>query len=319
MQRKSMQAARSWIASFALGAAACASEVMPDVGGPAQGGVGAGGASEGGTSANTAGANAAGNGGVGGTAGAMSNQAGLGGTGAGTGNGGSGAEPPIGGAGGAVTTGGVAGSGGASGAGMGGVGGGSSGGGGKAGASGAGGAAGAGGASGAGGGGGGGGAGSVNLIQNGGFETNTNGWSIFGGGTATISTATAQSHSGARSLMITGRTQAYQGPQYSVLSVVTPGESYTLSVWGRLSSTTPTGSLTVTVHYACAGGTSDGDNYFRWVETTEGSASSWSQLVATQVFPACAGAGTMTSASIYVESPTATLAYYIDDVTLTTP
>jgi endo-1,4-beta-xylanase len=158
----------------------------------------------------------------------------------------------------------------------------------------------------------------VNLVDNAGFETNTSGWSVFGGG-ATISTATAQSHSGTRSLMIAGRTQAYQGPQYSVLGVVAPGTSYTLSVWGRLSGTTPTGSLTVTGYYACSGGTSNADNYFRWVEPTEASASSWTHLMAARVFPTCAGAGTMTAASFYVESPSATLSYYIDDVVLTTP
>lgn len=314
MQRQLSKAARVSIASFVLGVAACASEVMPDVGGSIPGGGGSGGAGSGGTS----GGAAAGKGGMVGGAGTTNNQAGLGGNSAGAGNGGAGAVPPIGGQGGDGVTGGAAGNGGTSGAGgaagsggLGGVGGGTGGAGGKAGA---GGAAGTGGAAGAGGG----GAGSVNLIDNAGFETNTSGWSVFGGG-ATISTATAQSHSGTRSLMITGRTQAYQGPQYSVLGVVTPGTSYTLSVWGRLSGTTPTGSLTVTVYYACSGGTSDADNYFRWVETTEASASSWTHLMAARVFPTCAGAGTMTAASFYVESPSATLAYYIDDVVLTTP
>jgi endo-1,4-beta-xylanase len=158
----------------------------------------------------------------------------------------------------------------------------------------------------------------VNLITNSGFETNTTGWSVFGG-SATIASSTAQAHSGTHSLLITGRTQTYQGPQYSVLSVATPGTSYSLSLWGRLASGSSTGSLTVTLHYTCSGGSSAGENYFTWVATSAASASAWTQFSGAQTFPACAGGGTMSVAQLYVESPTATLSYYVDDVVFTTP
>ena len=158
----------------------------------------------------------------------------------------------------------------------------------------------------------------MNLITNSGFETNTTGWSVFGG-SATIASTTAQAHSGTQSLVITGRTQTYQGPQYSVLSLVTPGTSYSLSLWGRLPSSNSTGSLTVTLHYTCSGGSSAGENYFPWVATSAASASSWTQFSGVQTFPACAGGGSMSVASFYVESPSATLSYYIDDVVFTTP
>ena len=158
----------------------------------------------------------------------------------------------------------------------------------------------------------------MNLITNSGFETNTTGWSVFGG-SATIASTTAQAHSGTQSLLITGRTQPYQGPQYSVLSLVTPGTSYTLSLWGRLPSGNSTGSLTVTLHYTCSGGSSAGENYFTWVATSAASASSWTQFSGVQTFPACAGGGSMSAALFYVESPSATLSYYVDDVVFTTP
>lgn len=167
-------------------------------------------------------------------------------------------------------------------------------------------------------GGGGTGGGGVNLITNSGFETNTSGWSVFGGA-ATIARSTAQAHSGTQSLVITGRTQPYQGPQYSVLSVATPLTSYSLSLWGRLASSNATGSLTVTLHYSCSGGSSAAENYFTWVATAAASATSWTEFSGVQTFPACAGGGTMSAASIYVESPTATLSYYIDDIVFTTP
>lgn len=211
-------------------------------------------------------------------------------------------------------------SGGTGGTGTGGKGGGGSGGSGGKGGSGSAGTGGRGGAGGGGAGGGnggtagaGGGNGGVNLITNSGFETSTTGWSVFGG-SATIASTTDEAHSGTRSLAITGRTQTYQGPQYSVLDSSTPGASYSLSLWGRLPASNPTGSLTVTLHYTCTGGTSAGEKYFTWVATSAASASSWVQLSATKTFPACAGGGSMTAASFYVESPSATLAYYIDDV-----
>jgi endo-1,4-beta-xylanase len=158
--------------------------------------------------------------------------------------------------------------------------------------------------------------GSVNLITNSGFETSTTGWSVFGG-TAMIASTTDEAHSGTHSLVITGRAQNYQGPQYSVLNVITPGESYRLSLWGRLTASNPTGSLIVTLHYTCDGGSSPGEKYDTWVASSAASASSWLQLSGTKTFPACAGGGTMSAAAFYVESPSATLSYYIDDVVFT--
>lgn len=313
MKRNLRQAAGVFVANAALLVAACASEVAPDVGNPMTGG--SSGEAEGGKGGSGGGGSAAGatNGGMAGTS--------AGGSAGGTANGGAGAEPPVGGkggtggaSGGAMANGGTAGSAGA---------GGGAGAGGMAGAGGTGGASGAAGAGGVGGsaagasGAGGTGGGAVNLINNSGFETNTTGWSVFGG-SATIATSTDQAHAGTRSLLITGRTQTYQGPQYSVLSVVTPGTSYSVSLWARLAASTPTGSLTVTLHYTCSGGSAAGDNYQRWVDTTAASASSWTQLTGVQTFPTCDG-GTLSAASLYVESPSATLSYYIDDVVLSTP
>jgi len=73
------------------------------------------------------------------------------------------------------------------------------------------------------------------------------------------------------------------------------------------------------LHYTCSGGSSAGENYFPWVATLAASASSWTQFSGVQTFPTCAGGGTMSAAAFYVESPTATLSYYIDDVVFTTP
>jgi hypothetical protein len=308
-------------------AAACATEMVDSVGNPAKGGTDAGGGA-GGNAAGGSGGNAGGNPSGG------KPSAGEGGSAGGMTNGGGGAEPPMGGEGGMGEEAGGTGGGGKAGAGGSGGKAGAGGSGGKAGAGGGGGTGGSGGMGGTGGTGGSGGmggtggsggmggsggtgGGTVNLITNSGFETNTTGWSVHGGG-ATISSTNAQSHSGTRSLLITGRTQSYQGPEYNVLSVVTPGMSYSVSVWGRLSTSTPSGSLNVTLRYTCNGGTNAGDKFARWVEPVVAATTSWTRLTNVRAIPTCPG-GTMSAAFIYVESETATLSYYIDDVVLSVP
>lgn len=308
MQRRLRHAAWVLIANASLLVMACATAVVPDLGGPAPedstpigGDGGAVGGSGGAVASAGVGSNS--NGGKAGSSEGGTASGGAGGKSASGGNAGSSAKGGTGGGGnGAGGKGGTSagGKGGTGSGGMGQTGGGGNGGGGAEGGN-----------------GGTGGGGGVNLITNSGFETDTTGWSVFGG-VATIATTTAQAHSGTQSLVITGRTQPYQGPQYSVLSVATPGTSYTLSLWGRLPSSNSTGSLTVTLHYTCSGGSSAGENYFTWVATSAASASSWTRFSGAQTFPACAGGGSMSAAAFYVESPTATLSYYVDDVVFTT-
>ncbi len=288
------------VASACVSVSACAVGVEPDLGDPivdgpsGQGGGGKGGATASGGMAGSPSAGKAG------SSGGVSN--------GGVANGGSGGQ--VGGRGGAGGSGGATSGGGGGKAGAGG-------GGGSGGKAGAGGGGGRGGSTSGGSANGGTGGGSVggNLISNSGFETNTSGWSVFGG-SATITSTTDEAHSGNRSLLISGRTQTYQGPQYSVLSLITPGDSYSMSVWGRLAGSS-TGSLTVTLHYTCSGGSSAGEKYFTWVATSAASASSWAEFSGVKTFPACAGGGSMTEAAFYVESPNATLSYYIDDVVFT--
>ncbi|HYQ01978.1 MAG TPA: carbohydrate binding domain-containing protein [Polyangiaceae bacterium] len=315
MQRKLRHAAWVLLANSSL-VMACATAVQPDVGGPNAEGYhpigdsgGATGGSGGEVASASAGSNASGGKAAASDGGTASG--GAGGKGASGGNAGTGAKGGTGGSG--SSAGGKGGTSAAGGKGGTSAGGSDAGGKGGSGASGGTGS----GAAGGNGGDGTGGAG-VNLITNSGFETNTTGWSVFGG-SATIASSSAEAHSGTQSLLITGRTQTYQGPQYSVLSLATPGTSYTLSLWGKLPSSNATGSLIVTLHYTCSGGSSAAENYFTWVASSAASASSWTQFSGAQTFPACAGGGTMSAASFYVESPTATLSYYIDDVVFTTP
>jgi hypothetical protein len=324
VQRKLRHASWVLVANASLLAMACATAIEPEVGGPIAGGpssTGGGGGATGGSGGAVAGAGAGSNtdGGKAGASEGGSASGGAGQEGGTSGNAGSGGKGATGGSGNVGNGGGGTGGGGKGGGGSGGTGGNGKGGGGSGGSGGGnsgGGGTGGGGTGGSAPGGTGGSGGAVNLITNSGFETNTTGWSVFGG-SATIASTTAQAHSGTQSLLINGRTQTYQGPQYSVLSVSTPGTSYSLSLWGRLAASNATGSLTVTLHYTCSGGSSAADNYLTWVGTSAASATSWTQFSGVHTFPACAGGGSMSGASFYVESPSATLSYYIDDVVFT--
>jgi hypothetical protein len=69
------------------------------------------------------------------------------------------------------------------------------------------------------------------LLTNGSIESGTSGWSVFG--TGSLSASTSPVHSGSRSLLITGRTAAWNGPGESVTSTLVNGKSYTTNVWVR--------------------------------------------------------------------------------------
>src|SRR5690606_32828726 len=61
----------------------------------------------------------------------------------------------------------------------------------------------------------------------------TQGWGPRGGETVAASTAAARS--GTHGLLVTGRTQSWEGPVIDLLGTMTKGTRYTLSVWVRLA------------------------------------------------------------------------------------
>src|SRR5512138_996512 len=83
----------------------------------------------------------------------------------------------------------------------------------------------------------------TNLLTNGNIEAGTASWSLNGSGS--LSADTSVVHGGARSLLITGRTAAWNGPRQSVTSLLVNGRSYTTNVWMRLQSGTATGKVTM--------------------------------------------------------------------------
>jgi hypothetical protein len=145
---------------------------------------------------------------------------------------------------------------------------------------------------------------SGNLLTNADMEGGTTGWSAFGGGSLASNTSVV--HGGTRSLLRTGRTASWNGTAQNVTSVVANGASFTASVWVRTQSGTPTGKVTLQV---TANGTT---NYITLAQGTV-NASGWTQLTGTTTV---SWSGTLSSATLYVETLAGTDGFYVDDASL---
>jgi endo-1,4-beta-xylanase len=145
-----------------------------------------------------------------------------------------------------------------------------------------------------------------NLITNPGLEAgNTTGWAVNGAGSVAVSTT--QKHSGAYSLLSTGRTATWNGPIQNITSKVKSGNTYTCSGWVRLDNAA-SGSVKMTIKKVDGSGTS-----YTNVATGTGSNSSWIQLSGNYTLNVT---GTLTELSIYFEGPNSGTNYYIDDVSV---
>ena len=142
---------------------------------------------------------------------------------------------------------------------------------------------------------------SGNLLTNATFESGTTGWSVFG--TGTLASSTSVIHGGSRSLSLTGRTAAWNGVAQSVTATIANGASFTTSVWMRTQSGTPTGRVTLQV---VANGTT---NYIALAQGAV-NASGWTQLAGTKTV---SWTGTLSSATLYVETAAGTDSFYVDD------
>ena len=140
------------------------------------------------------------------------------------------------------------------------------------------------------------------LLTNGNIESGTTGWSVFGSGN--LSADTSVVHGGTRSLLITGRTAAWNGPRQVVTSLLTNGKSYTTSVWVRAQ--TGTASAKVTLQLTANGSSS----FVSLTPSTAVNASGWTLLSGTATV---SWTGTLSSANLYVETASGTSSFFIDD------
>ncbi|MBB3675004.1 endo-1,4-beta-xylanase [Modestobacter versicolor] len=141
------------------------------------------------------------------------------------------------------------------------------------------------------------------------FEQGTGGW--YGRGGAQVAPSTTTARSGAQSLAVTGRTQAWEGPGLDARTLL-PAGTYDVEAWVRLADTAPeleTDVVTLSAARTPTGGTTAYDTVAWQVAVSD---STWTRVGGTYQV------GTSNSAlELYLESPDATQAFFVDDVTIT--
>jgi len=149
----------------------------------------------------------------------------------------------------------------------------------------------------------------LNLFTSQSFEgSSVDGWQGRGG--ATLSVSTDQQHTGEKSLRVTGRTASWHGVEYDVRSVVTPGETYNVSVWAKLASGTAASSLQLTRELQGCGTTS----YVPLDTVASATDADWVELSGTLMIAASC---VPTKLTVYVESANATASFFVDDTRMT--
>lgn len=140
-------------------------------------------------------------------------------------------------------------------------------------------------------------------------DGNLDGWSSRAG--ATLANSTADAHGGTHSLLVTGRTAAYDGPQISVNNKMYVGSTYAVSVWVKLGpNATAADTLRVSLQTTSGGTTS----YNTVVGNTPVPLDTWVNLkIAKYSMGSSYDPG---QAYLYVESNSGTQDFYIDDFTL---
>lgn len=138
-------------------------------------------------------------------------------------------------------------------------------------------------------------------------DGSTQGW--FGRGSAQVAVSPDQAHSGAASLLTTGRADTWQGPGRDLRAVLQPGVSYEIEAYVRLADA-PAADLHMTVQRTPAGGDTAFERIASDVSATDGD---WTRI---------AGSYSFTSTDhdelqLYLESPDPAVSFYLDDVVIT--
>jgi hypothetical protein len=150
------------------------------------------------------------------------------------------------------------------------------------------------------------GGGGSNLLTNADMEGGTTNWVVNGSGT--LSSDTSQFHGGARSVKITGRTAEWNGigQNVAVSNFPTSGQNYSVSVWVRSQTGTPTAKATLRL--------TAGSTTFVSLATAGINSNGWTLVSGTVPV---SWSGTLTGVLFYVETAAGTDNLYIDDASLT--
>lgn len=124
-----------------------------------------------------------------------------------------------------------------------------------------------------------------------------------GRGSAILKTSTESARSGVYSLLTTGRSDGWHGPQIDLSGKVLTGGTYRFSVWVRIMEGQPDSEMIMTVQRE-RGGTQSWDR----VLAANVKAGIWTNLAGDY-----SSSSQFDKAFVYIESSNTTLAYYIDD------
>ncbi len=139
------------------------------------------------------------------------------------------------------------------------------------------------------------------------FEIDTEGWYAFG--PAPVLTTADYAYEGSRSLIVTGRTQTFEGPSYNITAGVLPGATYNLDSHVRVEGIDTT-EVRATVVVECSD--VDGPQYLG-VASANATNTDWTQAAGSVTMPTC----DITSAQIYFEGPAAGIDILLDAAVLT--
>ena len=144
------------------------------------------------------------------------------------------------------------------------------------------------------------------IVKSSTFESgSTEGWQARGTGSdAQISVVDTVAHSGSKSLYVTGRAQTWQGAQIDLTSLLEKGKEYQFSIWVYQNSGSDQ-NITLTMQRNNADNTTDYDT-IKWQQTVPSGV--WTEITGSYQVPQ-----TATQLVFYVESPNATLSFYLDD------
>lgn len=154
------------------------------------------------------------------------------------------------------------------------------------------------------------------LVFNSDLEISMEGWAGFAGATVERTTA-FDARSGDYSLLVSGRTQPFQGGSFS-FAALSLGYSYNISCWVKMAPGLPETALALNLKIAQDDGTNDTDAYPEIAELENVTSDAWVQLSGTYVYQLNDPDIAVTEIVGYVQAPkNATAEYLIDDCSVT--
>jgi endo-1,4-beta-xylanase len=145
---------------------------------------------------------------------------------------------------------------------------------------------------------------SQTVVQHGWEDGTLQGWAPFGGGVLLTNT-TAAANSGARSLLTTGRTAGFNGPSIELGAVLAAGTVYQFTAFVRLAPGEAATQVRVTMRRTPTAGSAVFEQVAANTAVTD---AGWATVQGFYSF-----AGGASSLVAYIESPSATASYYVDD------